>query len=130
MILLSFSRKVREHAPLLIDEDYLKHKLHEIDTLDFDSAFYRDARKLHGLLNKYSDEEKKDLDLKTKKLEGSAEFSPYREVGDELRGIYETKKPVIFVKRFRNVFIDSASAINPLHMDEYVDFETDMTNHL
>ena len=57
MILLSFARKVREDLPLLIDENYLHKKFLEIDNLDFDSEFYKDARKLHGLLQKYSEED-------------------------------------------------------------------------
>lgn len=128
MILLSFSRKVREGVPLLVDENYLKKKFFEIDHLNFDSEFYKDARQLHGLLNKYTEEEKEELDLKSKELEGDTDFSPFDEVDDDLMPIYETKKPVIYVKYFRNIFRDEVSAINPIDLDERVDFERDMKN--
>ena len=130
MILLSFARKAREELPLLIDEDYLKRKFLEIENLDFDSDFYKDARKLHGLLNKYSEEDKKELEMKSKTLESETDFSPYQEIDDELQAIYENKKPVTYVKYFRNIFVDSETAINPLDLDDRVDFERDMKNQL
>ena len=66
----------------------------EIDNLDFDSAFYKDARKLHGLLEKYSEEDKKDLEMRSKNLESETEYSAFDNFEDPLEAVYENKKPV------------------------------------
>ena len=128
MILLSFARKVREDLPLLIDEKYVQKKFMEIDNLDFDSDFYKDARKLHGLLQKYSEEDKEDLEMRSKTLESETEYSAYDDLEDPLEAVYENKKPVQPVKYFRNVFVDEETAINPLHLEDRIDFDGDMRN--
>lgn len=122
VIMYSFVRKVETNS-FSVDKIRTENVLKLIDSIKLpktsDEEDAEDNRQLHGMLFPLSEQEKKDLDLRTKLIKQDLPADEVMVNDDDVR-FFEYRKAVPSTEKFRNRFIDDYRALNPLEVENKV----------
>ncbi len=152
--LFSFFRKIKSKVPLVLEQKDFDDQVHDINTLDFSNEMYSETnpdknkinqaqdrtlekeikpdgksnkkiRTLHGLLKDMDLAKRKEMIDKTNNFLNDPVVHT-NDIEEAHETIYDSREVLPITKYFNNRFIDNPGALNPLGMENEVDFQIDI----